>query len=76
MMDGANSKTFTIENGFPDNYTRMVYEDKNGVIWIGTKNAGLVRLNENFDAWDVINQSKGLTSDYIMSIIENPSKGN
>ncbi len=73
LMDGAKSKAFTIENGFPDNYTRMVYEDKDGVIWVGTKNAGLVRFNENQETWEVINQSKGLTSDYIMSIIENPS---
>uniref|UniRef100_UPI00404A52B8 two-component regulator propeller domain-containing protein n=1 Tax=Fulvivirga sp. TaxID=1931237 RepID=UPI00404A52B8 len=70
MLNGPNSKAFTIGSGFPDNFTRMTYQDKNGTIWVGTKNAGLIKFN-SLDDWKVIDDKKGLTSNYIMSIKEN-----
>ncbi len=73
LLDGANSRIYDTKNGFPDNFIRLVYEDYEGSIWVGTKNAGLIKFN-SLDSWDVVNISSGLSSDYIMSIIEDDSK--
>ncbi len=70
LIDGNNFKKFTVENGFPDNYIRMAYEDKEGNIWVGSKNAGLIKFDRDLN-WKVINKEMGLTSNYIMSITEN-----
>lgn len=70
LLDGENSRIYNIESGFPDNFIREVYEDSHGIIWVGSKNAGLIKLN-GLDDWEVLNIEKDLTSNYIMSITEN-----
>ena len=70
LLDGKNSRIYNIESGFPDNFIRQVYEDNYGHIWVGTKNAGLIRFNDA-DSWETLNIDKNLTSNYIMSIAEN-----
>lgn len=73
LHEGKNSKLFSTDNGFPDNFVRNVFQDKNGKIWIGTKNAGLIKFNSEND-WEIISSENGMSSNYIMSIEEN-SKG-
>jgi signal transduction histidine kinase/ligand-binding sensor domain-containing protein len=70
VLNGTKSEKFTIDNGFPDNFIRMTFQDKNGTIWVGTKNAGLIKFN-SVDDWRIIDDTNGLTSNYIMSIEEN-----
>jgi signal transduction histidine kinase/ligand-binding sensor domain-containing protein len=70
LLDGNNSRIYNTKNGFPDNFIRLVFEDNEGSIWVGTKNAGLIKF-KSLDSWDVINISNGMSSDYIMSIIQN-----
>ncbi len=70
LLDGANSRIYNIDTGFPDNFARLAYEDHEGTIWIGTKNAGLFRFN-SLDDWEVLSSANGLTSDYILSIEQN-----
>ncbi|GAB4236615.1 MAG: hypothetical protein Tsb0034_11320 [Ekhidna sp.] len=73
IIDGDRGYKYTINNGFPDNFVRIAFEDSNGIMWVGTKNAGLIRF-ESLSDWEVISNKDGLSSNYIMSIEEN-SKG-
>ena len=70
VLDGKNSRKFTINEGFPDNFIRVAFEDHSGTIWVGTKNAGLIRFT-SLDKWEQLNIEDGLSSNYIMSIEEN-----
>lgn len=69
VLDGQNSKRYTIADGFPDNYMRVAFEDSKGIVWVGTKNAGLIRFSPQGN-WDQLTKEEGLTSNYIMSIEE------
>ena len=69
VLDGDNSRSFTVNDGFPDNYIRVAFEDSKGHVWVGTKNAGLIRFT-SLDEWNTINIEDGLSSNYIMSLEE------
>ncbi len=73
LLDGKRSKTYKLENGFPDDYIRQVFEDSEGNIWIGTKNAGLIKLLTD-NTWELFDMDRGMSSNYIMSIAENNRK--
>ena len=68
VLNGPDSRRFTIAEGFPDNYVRVAHEDSEGSIWVGTKNAGLIRFNSLDEGWDQFTIEDGLSSNYIMSI--------
>ena len=70
VLDGPNSRKYTLDEGFPDNYIRVTHEDKDGNIWVGTKNAGLIRFS-SLDQWDQVTLEDGLSSNYILSIEAN-----
>lgn len=70
VFDGQNSRKYTVNEGFPDNYIRVSFEDSKGNVWVGTKNEGLIRFH-SLDKWDQIAIEDGLSSNYIMSIEEN-----
>ncbi|MEM7298020.1 MAG: two-component regulator propeller domain-containing protein, partial [Bacteroidota bacterium] len=70
VLDGANGRKFTINNGFPDNFARIAFQDNEDKVWVGTKNAGLFRFN-SLDDWEQITVKNGLSSNYIMSIDQN-----
>ncbi|NQZ76930.1 MAG: hypothetical protein HRT61_12645, partial [Ekhidna sp.] len=74
ILDGEKSKHHSVANGFPDNFIRVAYEDQQGTMWIGTKNAGLFAFTSK-DDWKQITIHDGLSSNYIMSI-EEDLKGN
>ncbi len=71
VLGKKKHRKYNILNGFPDNFIRLSYQDSQNNIWIGTKNAGLIRF-KNLDEWEVLDLSNGLTSNYVMSITENP----
>ncbi len=56
------------KNGLPDNQTRVTLEDNEGNIWIGTRSGGAVKYNPLTKEIQVLNQSNGLSSDFIMAI--------
>ena len=67
----AQSETWTHFNkdnsGLPTNSIRLVVQDKNGVYWIGTYDAGLVRFDGK--TWKVYNTSNSkLPHNYVYSI--------
>ncbi len=67
VLNDENSRFYNVENGFPDNSIRVAYQDKNGDVWVGTKNAGLV-IFKSLDEWEMITIDDGLSSNYILSI--------
>lgn len=67
VIDGDKGRHYTVANGFPDNFVRVAFEDADGTIWVGTKNAGLL-LFDNLDNWTSITVDDGLTSNYILSL--------
>ncbi|WP_420318045.1 two-component regulator propeller domain-containing protein [Ekhidna sp.] len=73
ILDGNKSKHLTTNNGFPDNFVRIAFQDKDGAIWVGTKNAGLVIFN-SVNKWTQITIDEGLSSNYVLSI-EQDTKG-
>lgn len=70
LLDGKNSRIYNLDTGFPDNFARVAYEDHEGNIWVGTKNAGLFKFRTP-DDYEAIGSKDGLTSDYILSIKQN-----
>ncbi|MEQ8904864.1 two-component regulator propeller domain-containing protein [Ekhidna sp.] len=70
ILDGEKSVHLTINNGFPDNFVRLAFQDRKGAIWVGTKNAGLI-IFDSLNKWTQISIDDGLSSNYIMSIEEN-----
>ncbi|MEO9482091.1 MAG: two-component regulator propeller domain-containing protein [Ekhidna sp.] len=70
VLNGSNSKHFTINNGFPDNFIRVAHQAEDGSIWVGTKNAGLI-IFKSLDDWEQISINDGLSSNYILSIEQN-----
>lgn len=74
LLDGPRSRRYSIVEDFPDNFVRLAYQDHKGRIWIGTKNAGLIRFDDSLDKWEQMTIEDGLASNYIMSIEENTNK--
>ncbi|MFY0608109.1 MAG: hypothetical protein JXR10_15425 [Cyclobacteriaceae bacterium] len=70
VIEDSKLNSFNLDSGFPDNFVRVSYEDRNGNVWVGTKNAGLFKFN-SLSKWETLDISKGLSSNYIMSITEN-----
>ena len=67
VIDGENSRYYSVSNGFPDNSIRLAYQDKDDNVWVGTKNAGLF-IFKSLDEWERITIDDGLSSNYILSI--------
>lgn len=72
LLDGNKGKHYQVSNGFPDNFVRLAFEDRNGEIWVGTKNAGLL-IFKNPNEWESLTIDDGLSSNYIMSIEQQPN---
>lgn len=72
ILDGNKSKHYNISNGFPDNFIRVAFQSDDGKVWVGTKNAGLI-IFDSTDKWEQLSINDGLSSNYIMSIEQNPS---
>lgn len=60
------------KNGLPLQTFQRIYEDKNGVIWLGSEGKGLIQFTgEQFIYY---NQNSGLTSDLVLSINQDKQK--
>ncbi len=58
-------------NKFKDSKIRLTYEDTIGNIWVGTRNSGLIKIDKS-GVLTTYNVEKGLTSNLVMSIAEDP----
>jgi signal transduction histidine kinase len=59
---------WTRKEGLPSNTVRAVYEDAQGVIWVGTYDGGLGRYADG--RWTTYTQSNGLFDDGVFQILE------
>lgn len=57
------------KTGFPESRIRLTFEDSKGNIWVGTRNNGLIKIN-NDKTYTRLSASNGLTANLIMSIDE------
>lgn len=69
-----NSKTeqvtqsYTKANGFPTNNFNHLYEDKDGVFWIGTRDKGLIRWDKSKNDIQVFDEENGLSNNNIYAV--------
>ncbi len=67
-LHGGVATHWTEKNGLPSNTVRAIYEDSQGVIWIGTYDGGLGRYADG--GWTTYNQRNGLFDDGVFQILE------
>ena len=63
-------KHFSIENGFPYDNLKYVYEDQNGIFWIATNGAGLIRWDQDTNEFKQFKKEDGLSNNVIYCIYE------
>jgi len=59
---------FTMRDGLPDMKIECVFEDSQGVLWIGTHDRGVVRYDG--DEFRSYTSRDGLTADGVFSVLE------
>lgn len=69
ISTSGEERWFRTENGYPSSLIRMVYEDKNNNIWVGTRDVGLIRMQDEAVS-RIIDNTSGLSANLIMSIEE------
>lgn len=67
LKDGTNERLFSVATGFPDNDIRQAIEGENGIIWVATKQSGVIRIDTNGEI-QTFGIREGLPSNYVMSI--------
>ncbi len=63
---GGRRQHFTIADGLPSNFIRSIYGDREGSVWLGTLNRGIVRASRQFIS--TVSSANGLKSDNINPI--------
>lgn len=66
---GNVEKLYTTQDGLSSNAIRRIFRDRKGVMWIGTRTGGIMRM-EHGRITRIHNRSNGLSSDYILAIEE------
>ena len=69
IFPNGNEKWFSKETGFPGKYIRLVFEDSQHNIWVGTRNKGLIKINDD-ESYTIYDKSAGMNVDLILSIDE------
>ena len=67
-VQNANLTQWTEQNGLPSNSVRAIYEDPQGVIWVGTYDGGLGRLANG--QWTHYTEANGLFDNGVFQILE------
>ena len=67
-IEGNTSRTYTMKDGLSNDYVRAIYEDADGVLWIGTYGGGLNRLKNGVIR--SITRDAGLFDNVVSSILE------
>ena len=62
---------YTIQDGLPDMKIECIYEDSQGILWIGTHDRGVVRYDGR--EFETFTRQDGLSGDGVFSIIEDES---
>jgi DNA-binding NtrC family response regulator/ligand-binding sensor domain-containing protein len=69
-VPGFTSRIWTTRDGLPQNLIRTVLQTKDGYLWIGTSNGGLVRFDGvSFTTFDIAN-TPGFPSNWISALHE------
>lgn len=66
-------ETLSEENGFPSQLIRIIYEDSYGVIWVGTRDKGLIRLpNGHFSSSkpEIYTKSQGIGENFVLGMLQ------
>lgn len=67
----ATANILRQKDGLAGNKGRSIYEDRNGIIWIGSEIDGMTRINRN-GSFTIITRENGLIGDEVMCMIEDP----
>jgi len=67
-IEGNASRRYTTKDGLSNDYVRAIYEDADGVLWIGTYGGGLNRLKSGVIR--PITREAGLFDNVVSSILE------
>lgn len=67
----ATARILRQKDGLAGNKGRSIYEDRNGIIWIGAEIDGLTRIERN-GSFSVITRDNGLIGDEVMCMTEDP----
>ena len=68
--ENGRDQLLGVKDGLPSDQIRFTFEDSRGFLWIGTRNGGLVL--ERDDGFEVIGESQGLPSNFVLSLDEAP----
>jgi ligand-binding sensor domain-containing protein/PAS domain-containing protein len=70
LVSGYSSRIWRTRDGLPQNLIRALLQTRDGYLWIGTSNAGLVRFDGvTFTTFDIIN-TPGFPSNWISDLHE------
>lgn len=68
--DGAGWTVFNRDQNFPDFPITQLYEDKNGQLWVGFRNGGLLKFDPETASWRVYGFDQGLPHLTINNFLE------
>ena len=68
IISNLQQKSLTVSDGLSAGAIRSIYEDDEGIIWVGSYGGGLSRIDEN--SITIINKSDGLSEDVVSRIYE------
>lgn len=78
LLDAKTEKFinyYSKKDGFPTNSFNHLYEDKNGIFWIGTKDKGLIRWNRKNGKIRQFSKKDGLSNNNIYAVYEDDYDG-
>ena len=70
FLPGYSERVWTTQHGLPQNLIRTIVQTRDGYVWIGTSNAGLVRFDGvSFTTFDIAS-TPGFPSNWISALYE------
>lgn len=68
-VDNGVEKVYGVKEGMPAEDFRVIHKDQQGNFWFGSRSGGLVKFRDG-KIIDIFNKSKGLKSNYVLSVVE------